>query len=284
MSWGDTWRAVLGGSEGARAAASGDGTPAAGPGDGTQSREVYELQRRVRQGTATYRSGRVSDVRLGIGRVSARVQGSRATPFLVEVEIPVLADAAWDVVLDLLASRVRYSARLLAGQHPEGLIEEAAEQGVRLVPTREEISVAAGHSGEDPFPVAGAAVWEAVAARLDASPFPLLQLRGRGRERILRDIARRRRAGGDGTAEGVATDDIAVLGWSTESAQLDAISIPSLQRPRLDAPALRVLGEPDGWAGALSPADLLSPLVAGAAEMATDLLVGPPPAEDADDV
>lgn len=253
--WGTTWRAVLGGPD-------------------------PELARRVRQGTATYRSGRVSDVRLGIGRVSARVQGSRATPFLVELEVPVLSEDDWDVVLQLLASRVRYSARLLAGQHPEGLAEEAAEQGVRLFPTRAEISVAAGHSGEDPFPVVGAAVWEAVASRIDNGPFPLLQIRGRGRERVLREISRRRRSDDASSAGGVPVSDIGVLGWSMESASLDAISIPVVRRPRLSAPGIRVLGEPDGWAGALSPADLLGPLVVGAARAAEAVLQGPPPPEE----
>ena len=252
-SWGDTWRAVLSGSA-------------------TGGRDHAELQRRVRQGTATYRSGRVSDVRLGIGRVTGRVQGSRATPFLCELEIPVLGDEEWEVVLDLLASTVRHSARLLAGQHPDGLIEEAASRGVHLMPRRDQIAVAAGHSGEDPFPVAGAALWEAVASRLDASPFPLLQLRCRGRERVLRDIARRRRDDGGGMAEGIDPADVPVLGWSTERASLEAIPLPAARAPRVTAPGLRVLGEPDGWAGALSPADLLGPLIAGAGERAAALL------------
>ena len=137
VSWGERWRSVLGGPD-------------------------HELVRRVRQGRATNRSGRVSDVRLAAGRVSARVQGSRATPFLVEVEIPLLSDEDWDVVIDLLAGKVRYRARLLAGHEPEGLAEEAEAAGVRLFPTMDEIAVAAGHSGESPFPVVGAGVWEAV--------------------------------------------------------------------------------------------------------------------------
>ena len=113
VSWGERWRSVLGGPD-------------------------HELARRVRQGRATYRSGRVSDVRLAAGRVSARVQGSRATPFLVEVEIPLLSDEDWDIVIDLLAGKVRYRARLLAGHEPEGLAEEAEAAGVRLFPTIDE--------------------------------------------------------------------------------------------------------------------------------------------------
>ncbi|MEE8603152.1 hypothetical protein [Euzebya tangerina] len=255
MTWPERWRAVLG--------------------DGG-----HELERRVRQGVATYRSGRVSDVRLDIGRVSARVQGSRATPFLVEIGIPTLTREEWEIVLDLLASTVRYSARLLAGQHPEGLEEEAEAAGVRLFPRRDEISVAAGHSGEDPFPVAGAAVWEAVGVRLDSGPFPLLQLRGRGRDRILRDIARRRRSSDDTAAAGVPVEQVSPRGWTQPSASLDSISIPRVTVPRLSVPGLRVLGEPDGWAGALSPADLFGPLVTDGADAAVDLLEGRPAEEE----
>lgn len=230
------------------------------------------MQRRVRQGVATYRSGRVSDVRLEIGRVSARVQGSRATPFLVELGVPTLTASEWEVVLDLLASTVRYSARLLASQHPEGLEDEAAEHGVELFPGIHQISVAAGHSGEDPFPVAGAAVWEAVGVRLDTSPFPLLQLRGRGKDRVLRDIARRRRADRDEKPSGVEVAEIPAVGWSMPSAPLGSVSVPTPRAPGLSVPALRVLGEPDGWAGALSPADLVGPMVDDAAQAAARLL------------
>jgi hypothetical protein len=197
----------------------------------------------------------------------------------VELEIPVLTDAEWDVVLDLLASTVRYSARLLANQHPEGLESEALEQGVHLFPDISQISVAAGHSGEDPFPVVGAAVWEAVAVRLDTSPFPLMQIRGRGRERVLRDIARRRRAGQDQVTPGVPVDSLSPIGWSVPSSPLDAVTVPPIVTPRLSVPALRVLGEPDGWAGALSPADLVGQMVSDAATAARDALLDLP-AED----
>jgi uncharacterized Zn finger protein len=254
-TWGDRWRAALleGGGQ--------------------------ELERRVRQGVATQRSGRVGDVRVGIGRVTGRVQGSRATPFLVELEVPVLEDRAWEVLLDLVASTVRHSARLLAGQHPEGLEEAAAAAGVELFPRRRDVGVAAGHSGEDPFPVAGAALWEAVAVRLDASPFPLLQLRGRGRERVLRDVAVRRRAARGEDRGGRAAADVPVLGWSLPRAPLEAVVVPAARPPRLSVPGLRVLGEPDRWAGALGPADLLGPMVVDAADAAADLLAGRDPAE-----
>ena len=246
MSWGDQWRAVLSGGA--------------------------EMERRVRQGRATYRSGRVSDVRLAAGRVTARVQGSRATPFLVEVTVPVLDEDGWDVVIGLLAAKVRYSARLLAGHVPEGLLEEVAAEGVHLVPTLEQIDVAAGHSGEDPFPVVGAAVWEAVAARIDSSPFPLLKLRGRGRERVLRDVARRRRSDDADGVRGQPVADISVIGWSAERGSLDAVPVPRVRIPRSTAPSMQVLGDPEGWAGAVSAAELFGPLVAGGASRARVLL------------
>ena len=258
MTWGEMWRDVLGGPS-------------------------HELARRVRQGRATHRSGRVSDVRVGAGRVSARVQGSRATPFLVEVEIPTMNDDQWEVIIDLLASRIRYRARLLAGHEPEGLVEEAREAGVEMFPTIDQIAVAAGHSGESPFPVVGAAVWEAVAVRIDSSPFPLLKLLGRGRERVLRDIARRRRADEARGPEGQPVEEISVLGWSTERASLDAITVPPVHVPRSAAPELHVLGDPEGWAGAVSAAELFGPLVAGGASAARQLLAAATSDRDPDE-
>lgn len=256
MSWGEAWRGVL--------------TDDASP----------EMLRRVRQGRATYRSGRVTDVRLATGRVTARVQGSRATPFLVEVEIPTLDAEDWDTVVELLAGRVRYSARLLAGHHPEGLLEEAAESGVRLLPTLQEIAVAAGHSGEDPFPVVGAALWEAVASRLDSSPFPLFRLRGRGRELLLRDVARRRRAGEGEGPQGIGVQEVPLLGWSSERQPLGNVAVPPVKHPTVGAARLRVLGDPNGWKGALSAAELFGPLVAGGADVAEQLLAGEPVRDD----
>lgn len=230
------------------------------------------LQRRVRQGVATYRSGRVSDLRVATGRISGRVQGSRATPYLVEIELPVLDAAGWRVLIELIAGKVRHSARLLAGQDPEGLAEEAATEGVALFPSRGQLSIAAGHSGEDPFPIAAAALWEAVAARLDSSPFPLLKLRGRGRERLMRDISRARRDSDDKGDAGVPLAEVPLLGWSAAPAPLETVPMPRLAPPTQTAPGLRVLGDPEGWAGALTAAELLGPLVRDAAEEAAALL------------
>jgi hypothetical protein len=50
----------------------------------------------------------------------------------------------------------------------------------------------------------------------------------------------------------------------------------------MSVPGLRVLGEPDGWAGALSPAELLGPMVVDAADAAVDLLAGRVPGEEDD--
>lgn len=250
-SWAERWRAVL------------LGDP--------EDPQAAERARRVQQGVAAHRSGRVSDVRLVAGRLTARVQWARATPYLVEVEIPVLTAEQWDVVIGLLAGRVGYRAQLLAGQHPDGLVEEADEHGVALFPRVEELQILAGHSGEEPFPVVAAAAWEAVAVQLETSPFPLLKLRGRGRERLLRDLSQTRRGAG-GAEEGVQVAELQALGWTTPRRPLESVGVPSLPPPRTAAPELMVLGDPEGWEGALSAHELFAPLIVAAGERAARLL------------
>ncbi len=225
-----------------------------------------QVARRLHQGRQFHRAARVSDLRVVAGEASARVQDSRATPVPVSVRTPVLDDAAWETVVDTLAGQVRHTARLLAGHAPDGLDAELARTGVRVFPERAELTVTC--DCEDPvWPCAhGAALWSVLAEALDADPFVLLQLRGRGRERLLRELteARRRRAHGDRVA-GVDPDSLDVARWSSAQAPIEDIGVPAPEAPPTPAGALRVLGDPPGWAGGVGAWELLHPLVEGAA-------------------
>ena len=168
---------------------------------------------RAARGRAYERSGRVTDLRTAPGLLSARVQGSRATPYLVEVGMPVLDDRQWAVVVRTVADQARHAARLLACQAPEGLEAELERQGIRLFPHPAELHTSCGC--EDPSPTCKhvAAVLEAAARRLDDDPFLLLHLRGRGRERFLADLAAARAE--RERADAALADVLAKLGLTT---------------------------------------------------------------------
>ncbi len=237
-----------------------------------------EGRRRFNQGRAFQRSGRVTGVRTSPGRLVGQVQGSRATPYLVEVLLPPLDDAAWATVLEVVAGQARHAARLLAGQLPDALAGDLAERGIELFAAAEQVDARCA-CGEASRPCAHVvALWEAAAERFAQDPFAFLLLRGRGREHLLAELAAaRRRAGGRDAAEGLPVADLVSAGWVRLRAPLDDLELPGAEPPESPAGPLRLLGDPPGWAGNVPAGELFRPLVVNAADCARDLLAGGDP-------
>lgn len=221
--------------------------------------------REVVQGRSYFRSGRVTDLRVARGLLSGRVQGRQATPRVVEVAVAVLSDDDWASVVELLAGQLRHSARLLAGLQPEGLVEELAAAGVRLLPGPGEVVTTCGCASAQPCAHA-AAVWETASERIAEDPFMLLHLRGRGRERLLADIAADRAEQTD-QAVSVPVHDLAPAGWRRASAPLEELHLPSEETADARA-GLRLLGDPPNWPRGPSADELFGPLIERAARWA----------------
>lgn len=225
------------------------------------------VARRLHQGRSYHRAGRVTDLRVQAGGASVRVQGDRATPFAVSVTVPQLSDAAWEQVVGALAGQVRHTARLLAGHAPDSLDAELEGTGVRIVPTLGELEVSCD-CNDATWPCGHvAALWEALAQRFDEDPFTLLRMRGRGRERLMSELAavRRRRHRGD-VSPGVALEQLDTSSWTVARRPLDALTIPDPTPPPTPAGSLRLLGDPPGWSGGVDAWKLLAPRVEAAAE------------------
>jgi uncharacterized Zn finger protein len=222
---------------------------------------------RVSRGRVYQRSGRVTNLRTRPGELSARVQGERATPYLVEIGMPVLDEGEWGTVVSTVADQARHTARLLAGQAPEGLEDVLAERGVRLFPHPAELATSCACEDRSPVCKHVVAVLEAVARRLDADPFLLLHLRGRGRERFLSDLAAARN-GAAPIELGLPVSALAGASWTEARRPLDTVTVP----PPAGWTSLESLGDPPGWAGGVSAADLFGPLAARGAAWAAALL------------
>jgi uncharacterized Zn finger protein len=226
-------------------------------------REVLDAPRadqraRVARGVGYHRSGRVVDVRVEHGRLAGRVQGSRATPYAVRIEVPLLPDEQWERVVAAIAGQARHSARLVAGLAPEGVERELAAAGVNLFPSGSRLL----HHCECPDeldPCAhAAALWEAAAERLVDEPALLLRFRGRGHQQLLADVASARQsAHARAPRAATAVTELSADGWWNEAQSLEEVEIPSGAAPPTPAPALRVAGDPPGWAGGVGVWDLL---------------------------
>lgn len=243
-----------------------------------------QVVRRLYQGRNLLRAGRVTGVQIGRGVVTASVQGFSATPLVVEITLPVLDDDQWGIVVDALASQVRHRARLLAGQVPDGLTAQLQAHGLSLMPRRDELDVTC-RCGDPVLPCMHAAgAWLAAGEEIDADPFLLLRVRGRGRERLLAESAAARGGGADTAAPpGRPVTSLAGEDWIHTSVDLEELVQAVPEAPRTVAGPLRLLGDPPGWAGGVSPGDLFAGLVQRGADYATRLLNDPEPESGAAD-
>jgi uncharacterized Zn finger protein len=226
--------------------------------------------RRADVGERRFRSGRVTDVRVRPGGVSGRVQGSRATPFLVELAVPTLGDDQWGIVVGLLAAQLRHGARLLAGLAPEGLEAELDAAGVALFRTSVETSCGCGAPVQPCEHAAG--VWAAAGHLIDDDPFVLLTLRGRGRARVLADLAAARRSREAVVEAGMPIEGLPVAGWARAREPLGDFGVPPLRLVSPERMPLRLLGDPPGWTGGVDAWALFRPLVERAAAYAHNAL------------
>ncbi|AXI79854.1 SWIM zinc finger family protein [Peterkaempfera bronchialis] len=163
--WGNAWVAALEGGQGAEG--------------------------RLSRGRTYARGGAVGEITVSTGRVDARVQGSRRTPYRTSVALPQFGDADWDRLLEAVAAHSGHIAALLDRAMPPELAEDALAAGVPLFPRREQLEPSCscpdwGHPCKH-----AAAVFYQVARLLDEDPFVLLLIRGRTEQEIVDDLQRR---------------------------------------------------------------------------------------------
>ncbi|NUQ36416.1 MAG: SWIM zinc finger family protein [Caldilineales bacterium] len=141
---------------------------------------------RLRRGRSYARQGQVLSLEEKGGAILARVQGSRATPYKVTIQMKPLTEAQWRRVTDALAEAALFSAQLLAGEMPHEIEEVFTAAGVSLFP---------GQSGElttactcpdwaNPCKHVAAAHY-ILGEQFDEDPFLIFRLRGRDQEQII---------------------------------------------------------------------------------------------------
>ncbi|MEU7416965.1 SWIM zinc finger family protein [Streptomyces antibioticus] len=146
--------------------------------------------KRLARGRSYAEQGSVDAITVTPGLVLAYVRGSRPRPYRVQVRLRTFGADDWERFLDAAVERPAHIAALLDKEMPESL----AECGVPLLP---------GPGDLDPHctcPDRGhpckhaAALCYQTARLLDADPFVLLLLRGRGERELLDALSRRNAA------------------------------------------------------------------------------------------
>jgi len=149
--------------------------------------------KRLNRGRSYARRGQVVDIQVEDGEVTARVQGSRRTPYKVHIQVQPLRNADWERVLDFLADQAIFTAQLLAGEMPADIEAAFDAAGTSLFPA------SAGELDTDcscpdwANPCKHiAAVYFLLGEAFDDDPFMLFRLRGRTQEQVLAGLRARR--------------------------------------------------------------------------------------------
>ncbi|RSS13294.1 hypothetical protein EF914_32870 [Streptomyces sp. WAC05458] len=145
---------------------------------------------RLARGRVYAERGTVDAITVTPGLVLAYVQGSRPRPYRVQVRLRTLGDGDWEAFLDVAVERPGHIAALLDKELPHSL----ADCGVPLLPGPGDLApqCSCPDSGH-PCKHAAALCYQ-TARLLDADPFVLLLLRGRGERTLLDDLSRRNAA------------------------------------------------------------------------------------------
>ncbi|MFG1709822.1 SWIM zinc finger family protein [Nonomuraea sp. M3C6] len=141
----------------------------------------------LRKGRAYAKTGQVGPITVSPGRIAAVAESDYDTVVRVEQ----LTDAAWERFLDQVAAKAGHIAALLDRDMPHDLVEAAADAAVPLLPTVGDLEPECscpdwGHPCQHAAALCYQTSW-----LLDADPFVLLLVRGRGQRELIEALQQR---------------------------------------------------------------------------------------------
>lgn len=136
-----------------------------------------DYESRLDRGKRYVRTGAVVDLKIQKGKVLARVQGRRKTPYKVEIRISPLSEERCQQIISRCGKRIDNLERLLKGDFPEELKELFLGNG-GLFPEPREISFNCSCPDWALLCKHVAAVLYGIGARFDENPLLFFELRG----------------------------------------------------------------------------------------------------------
>jgi len=146
-----------------------------------------DYESRLDRGKRYVRTGAVIDLKIEKGKIKAKVQGSRKTPYKVEIRISPLSETRCQEIIAACGRRVETLEKLLAGDFPDEL-KDLFTQENGLFPTPREISFSCSCPDWALMCKHVAASLYGVGARLDENPSLFFSLRGIEMDRFI-DVA-----------------------------------------------------------------------------------------------
>lgn len=136
-----------------------------------------DYESRLERGKRYVRTGTVVDLKIGKGKVSARVQGRRKAPYKVEIRISPLSEERCQHAISRCERKIENLELLLQGRFPEEL-KELFTGGGGLFPEPKEISFSCSCPDWALMCKHVAAVLYGIGAKFDENPMLFFELRG----------------------------------------------------------------------------------------------------------
>jgi len=136
-----------------------------------------DYENRIARGKSYVRNNMVLDLRINKGKVMAKVQGSRAKPYYVEILIDALSDEKWEYVTSLCNHSIDSLEQLIEGKFPKELDVLFKEKKYGIFPSPKEIQFNCSCPDWASMCKHVAAVLYGIGSRLDSNPMLFFELR-----------------------------------------------------------------------------------------------------------
>ncbi len=151
--------------------------------------ESFSIGARLGRGKSYARSGQVMFIDIEEGEVHSAVQGSRGSPYGLDIKMKAYSPTDWKTLAESLREQPFYVARLLAGEIPADFEAIMEKHGMSLFPQRSNDLKTDCSCPDWSNPCKHiAAVIYLLAEEFDRDPFLLFELRGITREELLAEI------------------------------------------------------------------------------------------------
>lgn len=245
-----------------------------------------EYLSRLGRGRSYARGGRVHDLQIGPGKVTALVTGSEAVPYEVTIGMEAFSARTWNAAIAAMAKEARFAAELLAGRMPQDIDAVFKSSKCSLFPRKSHDLETDCSCPDWASPCKHvAAVHYVLGEAFDKDPFLLFELRGRSREQVLHALSRLRSSGteihGDTATEATS---LVVQSGDPQAYEQPATPLPALRfsfdPPAVPAAVLRTAGAPAAWSREETPVEFFAELYAGSSRLARELALAKVAATD----
>jgi uncharacterized Zn finger protein len=251
--------------------------------------EGFNIGARLQRGRSYARRGQVLSITIGKGSVAAKVQGSRPTPYKVQIKVPALSRTDWKRVTEILGSKALFVAKLLAGDMPQDIEEAFRAADLSLFPGRSQDLETECSCPDWSNPCKHiAAVYYLLGEEFDRDPFLIFRLRGMERDELVgliggRAAGRPKANGSKATPTSVESADASPPAgvplpsepsafWGKEGAAAD--SFGEVRIPPAPAALVRRLGGFPFWRGEEPFVPAMESIYRDAAVVGMDVFLG----------